>query len=90
MRVCSRCRQALEAENLSAPESDGLESERKAAGLHGVRFRYYTCPSCNHHQICVDVRPLRGESARQLKQRRDELESVIRDVQSDEVALVLS
>jgi hypothetical protein len=39
-----------------------MESERKEAGLVGVRFLYYRCHGCDAEDIFIDVLPRDGES----------------------------
>jgi hypothetical protein len=66
-----------------------MEAERKALGLEGVLFRYYTCSGCGNADIFVDVLPLPEESEEQFRVRRDELEAAIRQLHGAEVAVVL-
>jgi hypothetical protein len=67
-----------------------MEAERKALGLEGVLFRYYTCSACGRADIFVDVLPLEGESEETFHRRRDELETAIRQLSSPEVEVVVA
>jgi hypothetical protein len=67
-----------------------MEAERKALGLEGVRFLYYTCPDCRHDAIFLDLHHLIGESAEEFSVRRAELETAVCDVHSDDVAVVIT
>jgi hypothetical protein len=66
-----------------------MESERKAAGLEGVRFLYYRCPVCQMNDIFVDILPVPGESAEDFQQRRDVMESMVRQLHTDEAEAVV-
>ncbi|HWG42873.1 MAG TPA: hypothetical protein VN688_08820 [Gemmataceae bacterium] len=66
-----------------------MESQRKALGLEGVLFRYYTCSACHFADIFVDIHPLQGESEDAFHQRRHELEASLRQLQGDGVEVVL-
>jgi hypothetical protein len=55
-----------------------MEAERRAAGLEGVRFLYFHCPSCGMDDILVGVLPLPGESREDFIDRRDALEDAVR------------
>jgi hypothetical protein len=77
-RECTRCRRSFTPPDLARAESKNLEAERKAAGLVGVRFLYYTCPACQTADIFVDILPVAGEPSEAFGQRRDEMESVVR------------
>ncbi|HEY7310979.1 MAG TPA: hypothetical protein VH643_16565 [Gemmataceae bacterium] len=89
MRSCSQCRKEFTPQELSREDSKGLEAERKALGLEGVLFRYYTCSACGHSDIFVDVRPLEGESEEAFLRRRDELESTVKGLEGEGVNVVL-
>jgi len=77
-RECTRCRRLFTPPDLARTESKNLEAERKARGLVGVRFLYYTCPACQMADIFVDILPLAGEPSEAFHQRRDEMETVVR------------
>jgi hypothetical protein len=89
MRNCSRCGKEFTPPELSREDSKGLEAERKALGLEGVLFRYYTCSVCGQADIFVDIRPLEGESEDDFVRRREELEAAIRPLEKDGVDVVL-
>src|SRR3989442_15827939 len=73
-RECSHCGRPFAAQDFVKEESKGMETERKALGLVGVRFAYYTCPACAYADIFVDIHPLEEESAEAFQTRRGELE----------------
>jgi hypothetical protein len=66
-----------------------MEAERKALGLQGILFRYYTCSRCGQADIFVDLRPLPGETDADFHQRRDELEATLRQLHADRVDIVV-
>lgn len=88
-RVCTHCQQPFAAADLVREESKGMEGERKALGLEGVRFLYYRCPWCGDADIFLDVLPLEGETAETFARRRAELEEVVRQLHGDGVEVVL-
>jgi hypothetical protein len=61
-----------------------MEADRKAAGLAGIRFLYYSCPDCGIDDIFVDVLPLEGERPEEFRRRREEMEAVVRRVRDGE------
>jgi len=89
MRTCSHCHKEFTPQELSREDSKGLEAERKALGLEGVLFRYYTCSACGRADIFVDILPLEGESDEAFRRRRDELESTVKELQGEGVDVVL-
>ncbi len=88
-RECTRCRRPFAPADLARAESKGMEAERKAAGLEGIRFLYYRCPACGTDDIFVDVLPRRGESPDDFRARRDEMEAVVRGLPRDHVEAVV-
>jgi hypothetical protein len=90
MRECSHCHEPLTAQDLAKEESQGMEAERKALGLQGVRFLYYNCPACGYADIFVDVQPLAGETTTAFRQRRQELDAVVRQLHAEQVEVVLT
>ncbi len=80
IRECTNCRRPFAAADLCRDESKGMESERKAAGLEGVRFLYYHCPACGHDDIFVDILPLPDEAHEDYVARRDAMEAVVRQL----------
>jgi hypothetical protein len=89
MRLCSHCGKGFTPQELSREDSKGLEAERKAMGLEGVLFRYYTCSACDQADIFVDVLPLEGEFEEDFRQRREELEATIQQLEGDGVKVVV-
>src|SRR5690242_20655181 len=89
MRACSHCGKEFTPQELSREDSKGLEAERKALGLEGVLFRYYTCSACNYADIFVDVHPLEGESEEAFNRRREELEATIKQMEGEGVEIVV-
>ncbi len=90
LRECTRCHRPFAAPDLAKEESKGMEAERKALGLQGVLFRYYTCPQCGQADIFIDLHALEGETPEAFRQRRDELEATVRQLHSDQVDVVLT
>jgi hypothetical protein len=66
-----------------------MESQRKAAGLEGVRFLYYRCPSCQKDDIFVDVLPRRDESVEEYHLRQSAMEDSARAMHSELVDVVV-
>jgi hypothetical protein len=83
-RKCLRCQKDLTPDELSREETKGMEAERKAKGLEGVLFRYYTCSACGNGCIFVDIHPLEGESDEAFNRRRDELDAAISQVHAND------
>jgi hypothetical protein len=90
MRECSHCHKVLTPSELAREESKGMEAERKALGLQGVRFLYYNCSDCDYADIFVDVHPLIGETAEAFRWRRRELEATVRQLHADHVEVVVT
>lgn len=88
-RECTQCRRPHAPEDLARSESRGMESERKAAGLEGVRFLYYRCPACGTDDIFVDILPLPGEEADAFRKRQGEMEAVVRQLHADKARAVV-
>ena len=89
-RECGHCRRAFTPRDLEKEESKGMEADRKALGLEGVRFLYYSCPDCGFAEIFVDIHPLEGEREDDFRRRCQELEKAVRDFHGDKVEVVLS
>ena len=89
MRECSHCHKPLSPQELVREVSKGMESERKALGLEGVRFLYYACSGCGYADIFVDVHAIAGETPKQFQQRRWELESTVRQLYAERVAVIV-
>ena len=88
-RNCSHCLKSLTPRELRKRESRGMESERKALGLHGIFFRYYQCAQCGKTDIFVDIHPLDDESPDEFRCRRDELEAAIARLHMEQPDVVL-
>jgi hypothetical protein len=82
-RTCTQCGRLFTAQDLARDETHEMEADREAAGLRGVRFLYFTCPSCGADDIFVDVLPLRGEGDERFLLRRAEMEAVARSLHAD-------
>src|SRR5689334_22545151 len=89
IRECTRCHRSFTPPDLLREESRNMESERKAAGLEGVRFLYYHCPACQMNDIFVDILPLPEEPADDFWQRRNEREKVVRQLDAEEEEAVV-
>jgi hypothetical protein len=89
MRKCTHCQKEFTPQELSREESKGMEAERKALGLEGVLFRYYTCSACGYADIFVDIHLVAGESEEAFQKRRAELESASRQLRGERVEVVL-
>jgi hypothetical protein len=88
-RTCAHCQRPFTPADLVREESKGMEAERKALGLEGLRFLYYRCPGCTYADIFVDVLQRDGEPAEAFARRRAELEGVVRQLHGDGVEVVL-
>jgi hypothetical protein len=89
MRECTQCHRPYTPQDLAREESKGMEAERKAHGLEGLLFRYYTCPACNRADIFVVLSLLEGETADAFHRRRDALEAQVAELDAEHVAVVL-
>jgi DNA-directed RNA polymerase subunit RPC12/RpoP len=89
-RECVHCGRTFTPKDLVKDESRGMEADRKAYGLEGVRFLYYSCPECGFDEIIVDIHPLEGEGADDFLRRRGELEKAVREFHGEKVEAVLS
>ena len=88
-RECSYCRRPFTAQDFVKEESKGMEADRRALGLEGVRFLSYACPACGYADIFVDVHAIAGETPKQFQQRRWELESTVRQLYAERVAVIV-
>jgi hypothetical protein len=66
-----------------------MESERKALGLEGVLFRYFTCSACGNASIFVDVHALKDETPEAFAARRAQLEAAVKQSHGEGVEAVL-
>ena len=89
MRECTQCHRPYTPQDLAREESKGMEAERKARGLEGLLFRYYTCPACNRADIFIVLAPLEGESPESFQLRRDALEAQVAELHAEHVAVVV-
>lgn len=89
-RECTRCNRLFTPADLAREESKGMESQRKSAGLEGVRFLYYRCPGCHKDDIFVDVLQRLDESTEVFQIRRDAMEDAARAMHSEEVEVVVN
>ena len=90
IRKCSHCGKEFTPLELSREDSKGLEAERKALGLEGVLFRYYSCVACGQADIFVDICPLDGEFEEDFRQRQKELEAAVQQLEGEGVEVVVS
>jgi hypothetical protein len=89
IRECTQCHRPYTPPDLAREESKGMEAERKARGLEGLLFRYYTCPACNRADIFVVLSPLEGETPEAFQRRRDALEAEVAELHAEHVAVVV-
>ena len=89
LRECTQCHRPYAPQDLAKEESKGMEAERKAHGLEGLLFRYYTCPACNRADIFVVLSSVEGETAEDFQHRRDALETAVAELHAESVAVVL-
>jgi hypothetical protein len=90
MRECSQCHKPYTVQEFVKEESKGMEAERKALGLEGVRFLYYTCHECGHADIFVDVHPLESETEEAYRVRRAELEAAVQQMEGANTGVTLT
>jgi hypothetical protein len=89
LRTCTNCHGQFTPKDLAKRESRGMEADRKAAGLQGVLFRYYTCSHCGYDDIFVDISPLEGETDEAFHRRVEELEATARQLVTENVDVVV-
>lgn len=89
-RHCTHCGRPFGRHDFVKETSRGMEHERRALGLDGVRFLYYRCPGCGRADIFVDLRPLAGEDAGSFRARRQALEAAVREAHAEAVEVVLT
>lgn len=87
-RTCTRCSRSFTPDDLAREESKGMEAERKARGLEGVRFLYYRCP-CGTNDIFVDILPRADELMEDFERRRAEMEAVVRKMHGGHAVAVV-
>ena len=89
MRQCTRCRRTFAPTDLAREESRGMEAERKAAGLVGVRFFYYRCHDCGTEDIFIDVVPRDGESPEDYTARHAAMLTAARGLHTEKTDVVV-
>ena len=89
-RECLQCHRAFTAQDFVKADTLEMETERKALGLQGVRFLYYSCPACSHADIFLDIHHLENETAEAFERRRADLEAAVRQVRGDNMAAVIT
>jgi hypothetical protein len=89
IRQCTHCRRAFIPANLARDESRGMEAERKAAGLVGVRFLYYRCHDCGTEDIFIDILPREGESPEDYADRYAAMQIAARGMHTEKVDVVV-
>lgn len=89
MRQCTGCNRAFVPADLDREESRSMESERKAAGLVGVRFLYYRCHDCGTEDIFIDIIPREGESPEEYATRHAAMLAAARDMHSEKSDVVV-
>lgn len=87
-RVCTSCHRPFTPDDLDRTESKGMEAERKARHLEGIRFLYYHCP-CGMNDIFVDILPREDELQEDFEHRREEMEATVRAMHADQVEAVV-
>src|SRR5262249_32085005 len=89
-RECFQCHRPFTAQDFVKEESQEMEADRKALGLEGVRFLYYSCPACRYADILVDIHHRENETAEAFERRRADLEAAVRQVRGDNTAVVIT
>lgn len=89
MRQCTRCGRGFEPGDLAREESRNMESERKEAGLVGVRFLYYRCGGCGTEDIFIDVLPRAGESPDDYANRHAAMLAAARNMHAEKTDVVV-
>jgi hypothetical protein len=89
-RICSNCHHPFAPQDFVKEESRGMEAERRAFGLQGLRFLYYSCPVCRHDDIFVDIHPLDGETEEEFQARREDMENAARQIHGEGVDVVVT
>ena len=89
MRQCTGCGRAFVPGDLAREESRNMESERKQAGLLGIRFLYYRCHGCGTEDIFIDVLPLEGESPEDYATRHAAMLAAARDMHAEKKDVVV-
>ncbi len=90
LRRCTHCHRAFVPTDLARDESRGMESERKAAGLVGVRFLYYRCGDCGTEDIFIDILPREGESPEDYATRHAAMQTAARGMHGEKKDVVVT
>jgi hypothetical protein len=90
LRECTNCRRPFTVGDFVKEESRGMEEDRKALGLEGVRFLYFACPACGQADLFIDLHSLKGETKELFRARRAGLEAAIREVKAEDTEIVLT
>ncbi len=88
-RFCTQCYREFTPAEFVKEESRGMEAERRAHNLEGVRFLYYHCPECGCADIFVDIHPLQGEGLEAFRERKQALQAAARRIHAEHVDVVL-
>jgi len=89
-RECSHCCRPFTKDDFVKEESRGMESERKAMGLEGTRFLFYTCPRCAYADIFIDILALPGDTPEGFQERRGTLEATVKGLHAEGVEVVVT
>ena len=90
LRECSKCHRPFAAKDLAREESKEMEGERKAQGMQGVRFLYYTCSHCGQADIFVDILQMESESPEEFAIRKETLQGRLKQLQGDHTEVVFT
>jgi hypothetical protein len=82
VRVCINCQRRLSDEDLLERQSERMEAARISVGLHGVCFRYYSCPRCGHDLVFLEVAALPQENDADFALRKAALIQAAQDVKA--------
>ena len=88
-RNCTRCDRPFAPGDFAREESRGMESERKEAGLVGVRFLYYRCAGCGVEDIFIDILPREGESPEDYATRYAAMLAAARNLHTEKTDVVV-
>lgn len=89
VRLCTHCHKPFGPRDLAKNESKDMEADRKAYGLRGVRFLYFTCPECGFADIFVDILQCPDDTPASVRARREAIKSAVRDLHPTEVEVVV-
>jgi hypothetical protein len=89
-RECLQCHRRFTAQDFVKEDTHHMEAERRALGLEGVRFLYYSCPACGYADIFLDIHHLKDETDEEFQRRRADLEAAVRQVHGEKTAVVIT